>query len=71
MIVMRFANESFYYNEGYEAAFVSNQPNACSYPPSAEGHGSVRSGSEDGKMAMLTPTTKRPMTKANCYFIRG
>lgn len=33
---MRFAKESIYFNEGYDAAYVSNQPNVCPYPPTAE-----------------------------------
>lgn len=33
---MRISNESIYYNEGYEAAYVSNAPNASPYPPTPE-----------------------------------
>ncbi len=33
---MQFKNKSIYYNEGYEAAYISNQPNLCPYHPTSE-----------------------------------
>jgi ribosome modulation factor len=33
---MQFTNESIYYNEGYEASYISAHPNLCPYAPTAE-----------------------------------